>query len=73
MTITLTAILALAAGWCIGYMGRALRQAAVRVELLARPVDGPPLTDRQQAILDQLDASLRPHPGPRPDDRSSTA
>lgn len=71
MTLALTAILACAAGWYIGYMGRTLRQAAAHAELLARPVDGPPLTDRQQAILDQLDASLR-HPIHRPDDRSST-
>lgn len=66
MTILLTAILALAAGWCIGHTSRALRRAAVQAELLARPVDGRPLTDRQQAILDQLDADLRHEPRSHP-------
>lgn len=65
MTLALTALLALAAGWCIGHhTGRTLRRAAAQLEAMIRPVDGPPLTERQQAILDQLDASLR-HPGPR--------
>lgn len=67
MTLALTAILALAAGWCIGHhTGRTLRQAATQLEAMIRPVDGPPLTDRQQAILDQLDASLRHEPRSHP-------
>ena len=67
MTLALTAILALAAGWCIGHhTGRTLRQAAAQVEAMIRPVDGRPLTDRQQAILDQLDADLRHEPRSHP-------
>lgn len=65
MTILLTAILACAAGWCIGHhTGRTLRRASAQVEAMIRP-DSQPLTDRQQAILDQLDADLRHPGGPR--------
>lgn len=39
MTVALIAVLALAAGWCVGHRaGRHLRRAAVTAERLARPI-----------------------------------
>lgn len=61
MTLALTAILALAAGWRIG---RTLRRASAQVEAMIRPVDGPPLDPQELAALDQLAADLR-HDNPR--------
>ena len=65
MTIALTAILALAAGWCIGHhTGRTLRRAATQLEAMIRP-DSRPLQPQELAALDQLDADLRHPGGPR--------
>lgn len=61
MTLALTALLALAAGY---YIGRTLRRASAQVEAMIRPVDGPPLDPQELAALDQLAADLR-HDNPR--------
>jgi hypothetical protein len=54
MTVALIAVLALAAGWCVGRRIRAsLRGAAVTAERLARPIPDPqPMPDWDQ-LADQ--------------------
>lgn len=51
MTLALVAVLALAAGWCIGhYTGRTLRQASAQVEAIIRTTipDPQPMPDYDQ-------------------------
>lgn len=64
MITALAAVLALAAGWCIGHRtGRALRRASAQLEAMIRP-DSRPLDPQELAALDQLAADLR-HDQPR--------
>lgn len=67
MITLLAAVLALAAGWCIGHRtGRTLRRASAQVEAMIRPIPNPqPMPDwaqtAEQARINEALADIEAH------------